>query len=137
MKKKLLLFIIRLVRLFKAEDTFIPNLRAVPDGKVKVGRLYRYYGRILVTRPWTGAVVTYLELDEQSGWKPCSEIRYNEVRKEKGEAYVNLDARNTACERCACRKLSLPCRCDFSEGSFSGYYELVHQDTQYSDNITI
>lgn len=137
MKKKLLLLIIRLIRLFKSEDRFIPNLRAVPDGKVKTVCMYRYYGRILVSRPWTGSVVTYYELDEKAGWKPCSEVRYNEVRQVKGEAYVNLSAENTACNRCACRNLSLPCRCDFSEGSFNGYYELVHQDKQYSDNINL
>lgn len=136
MKKKILLFIIRLVRLFKAEDKFTPNLRSVPEGQVRTGQLYRYYGRILVSRPWQESVVTYSELDGDN-WKPCSNIRYNEVRRAKGDSHVNLEAKNTACEKCALHKLSLPCRCDFSGGSFTGYYDLVHQDTQYCNNPTL
>lgn len=139
MKKKLLLFIIRLVRLFKAEDTFTPNLRSVPEGQVRTGRLYRYYGRILVSRPWQGAKVTYFEKDELDNWVECSEIRYNEVLsyKYKGSDRVSLSTENMPCKNCACQKLGLPCRCDFTTGSYTGYYELVHQDTQYSDNTTL
>lgn len=138
MKKKLLLFIIRLIRLFKAEDTFMPNLRAVPDGKVKTGRLYRYYGRILVSRPCEGASIQYLEKDPTGeGWIRCSLLRYQEVFRLCGPEKVSVSTENMPCANCACQKLGLPCRCDFTSGSYTGYYELVHQDTQYSDNITV
>ena len=80
MKKKLLLLIIRLIRLFKSEDKFIPNLRAVPEGKVRHGRLYRYYGRILVARPWEEEVIfRYKVLDKEFGYN--GETVYNEVKK--------------------------------------------------------
>ena len=137
MKKKLLLFIIRLIRLFKAEDTFMPNLRAVPEGSVKTGRLYRYYGRILVSRPYEGAAVTYFERSDTGEWVQCSLLRYQEAFRLRGPEKVSISTENMPCRRCACQNLGLPCRCDFTGGSYTGYYELVHQDTQYSDNITV
>lgn len=137
MKKKILLFIIRLVRFFKAEDTFMPNLRAVPPKNVRTGRIYRYFGRILVSRPHKGASITYFELADSGEWVQCSLIRYQEVFKLKGPEYVSINTENMPCKNCACQKQGLPCRCDFITGSYTGYYELVHQDTQFSDNVTI
>ena len=50
MRKKMLLWVIRLIRIFHKEDQFIPQLRSVPEGKVLPNRLYRHFGRILVSR---------------------------------------------------------------------------------------
>lgn len=137
MKKKLLLFIIRLIRFFKAEDTFIPNLRAVPEKQVRTGRLYRYYGRILVSRPWSGAIARHYERTPGGHWVPCSEIRYQELLEFRGQDSVTCETENLPCSHCACQTQGLPCRCDFGTGTFTGYYELVHQDQQYSDNLTL
>lgn len=137
MKKKLLLFIIRLIRFFKAEDTYIPNLRAVPDGKVQTGKIYRYYGRILVSRKWDHTIHFVYEELKDGTWQPCSPLRYDIVLKEKGDAHVRAIRSGDACSRCYCHQQGLPCRCDFVSGTNTGYYELVHADTQYSDNIQL
>lgn len=138
MKKKLLLLLIRIIRLFKAEDKFMPNLRSVPERQVRTGQLYRYYGRILVSRPWQGAVVRYQErTPDGQHWQDCSEIRYHELLEFCGKESVSCTIDNLPCSRCACQALGLPCRCDFTSGTFTGYYQLVHQDTQYSDNVTL
>lgn len=137
MKKKLLLFIIRLIRFFKAEDTYIPNLRAVPDGKVRTGKIYRYYGRILVARKWDHRIHFEYEELTDDGWQPCSGLRYDIVLHEKGPNYVHATRNGDACSRCCCHTLGLPCRCDFTTGTNTGYYELVHADTQYADNIQL
>lgn len=134
MRKKLLLFIIRLIRFFKAEDTYMPNLRAVPDGKVQPGKIYRYYGRILVARRWDHKITFQYEELTDNGWQPCSGLRYDIVLQEKGLAHVRATRTGDACSRCYCHTQGLPCRCDFITGTNTGYYELVHADTQYADN---
>ena len=137
MKKKFLLFIIRLIRFFKAEDKFIPNLRAVPDGKVLHGRIYRYYGRLLVARKWDKEVTFRFKTLERDGWKQSTKLHYQHVLEDRGPEYAMAEREGDACSRCCCQQLGLPCRCDFVTGTNSGYYELVHSDTQYSDNISL
>lgn len=137
MRKKLLLLIIRLIRFFKAEDTYIPNLRAVPGGKVRYGRLYRYYGRILVARQWHKPVSFRYQVLEGDTWRECSELQYDITFAEKGPEFVHAERQGEACSLCCCLQLGLPCRCDFLKGTNTGYYELVHSDTQYSDNISL
>lgn len=138
MRKKFLLFIIRLIRFFKAEDTYIPNLRAIPEGKVRNGRLYRYYGRILVARPWNKPVTfRYKALDENGKWQDCTKLHYDNVLAWKGPEFVSAEREGDACSQCCCQQQGLPCRCDFTSGTNTGYYELVHSDTQYSDNISL
>ena len=137
MKKKLLLLIIRLIRFFKAEDRFIPNLRAVPEGKVRHGRLYRYYGRILVARPWYEEVTFRYKVLDKDGWKQCTKLHYQHVLEDKGPEYAYAEREGDACSRCCCQQIGLPCRCDFVGGTNTGYYELVHSDAQYSDNISL
>lgn len=138
MRKKLLLFIIRLIRFFKAEDTYIPNLRAVPEGQVKQDKLYRYYGRILVARKWNGKVkFWYFRKDDKGDWINTTKIGYTEALMAKGPEHVRSERTGAACDLCYCQKQGLPCRCDFITGTNTGYYELVHSDTQYSDNIQL
>ena len=137
MKKKFLLFIIRLIRFFKAEDTYIPNLRAVPEGSVRYNRLYRYYGRILVARKCEKEVSIVYMVREGDKWEECTTLRYFDVLEQKGPEYVRADRAGASCAQCCCQQLGLPCRCDFSTGLCTGYYELVHTDTQYSDNISL
>ena len=89
MRKKMLLWVIRLIRLFHKEDQFIPQLRSVPEGKVLPNRLYRHFGRILVSRANPQKVEMryyYAEIDpamsvrpKDDDWKECSEIHYNEL----------------------------------------------------------
>ena len=137
MKKKFLLFIIRLIRFFKAEDVYIPNLRAIPEGAVRHNRLYRYYGRILVARKWDGNVVFRYKTLEPDGWKDCTKLHYQNILEDRGPEYAMAEREGDACSRCCCQQLGLPCRCDFVTGTNTGYYDLVHADTQYSDNISL
>lgn len=137
MRKKLLLFIIRLIRFFKAEDTYIPNLRAVPEGKVRYGRFYRYYGRILVARSWDKPVTFRYKVLEGDTWQNCTELQYKFTLAEKGPDFAYAERNGGACSLCCCLQQGLPCRCDFLKGTNTGYFELVHSDTQYSDNITL
>ena len=137
MKKKFLLFIIRLIRFFKAEDIYIPNLRAVAEGSVRYNRLYRYYGRILVARKWDGHVVFRYKTLDKDGWKDCTKLHYQHILEDRGPEYALAEREGDACARCCCQQLGLPCRCDFITGTNTGYYELVHADTQYSDNISL
>mgnify|MGYP007130422198 FL=1 len=93
MRKKMLLWVIRLIRLFHKEDQFIPQLRSVPEGKVLPNRLYRHFGRILVSRANPQKVEMryyYAEIDpamsvrpKDDDWKECSEIHYNELMTRK------------------------------------------------------
>lgn len=137
MKKKILLLIIRLIRFFKAEDTYLPNLRAVPEGKVQHGRIYRYYGRILVARKWDHKITFQYEELKDGQWQPCSQLRYDIAEKERGSEFVRAIRTGDACSRCYCQLQGLPCRCDFTTGTNTGYYELVHADTQYADNVQL
>lgn len=137
MKKKFLLFIIRLIRFFKAEDTYIPNLRAIPEGSVRYNRLYRYYGRILVARKWDQEVTFRYKVLENGEWEDCTQLHYHNVLEQKGPEYAMAWREGDACSRCCCQQQGLPCRCDFVTGTCTGYYELVHADTQYSDNISL
>lgn len=137
MKKKLLMFIIRMIRLFKAEDRFMPNLRSVPEGCVQHNRLYRYYGRILVARQWNETVSFKYTVLQDGEWKECSHLHYSSVLSEKGPEFAKAFRYGDACPKCCCQQLGLPCRCDFTTGTNTGYYEIVHSDTQYSDNINL
>lgn len=137
MKKKILKFIIRLIRFFKAEDKFIPNLRAIPEGSVQHNRLYRYYGRILVARKWNEQVVFRYKTLEADGWKNATKLHYQHILEERGPEHAIAEREGDACSRCCCLQLGLPCRCDFVTGTNTGYYELVHASTQYSDNISL
>ena len=137
MKKKLLLFIIRMIRLFKAEEAFVPNLRTIPEGAVRHDRIYRYYGRILISRRWQGPVMFHYKVLDGTQWVPCTELHYRETLALKGPEHALAEREGDACSICACQKHGLPCRCDFVTGSNTGYYEIVHTDTQYSDNISL
>lgn len=133
MKRKILLFIIRIVRLLKMQDRFIPELEQVPLCKVKPHRLYQHYGRILLSRRNPRRV----EIIWRDGLAdPISEREYYRLFSSGQPCYIDI-MRGQACMDCAMRRLGLPCRCDFSTGAFTGWYELIASSKQYSDNITI
>lgn len=146
MRKKMLLWVIRLIRLFHKEDQFIPQLRSVPEGKVLPNRLYRHFGRILVSRANPQKVEMryyYAEIDpamsvrpKDDDWKECSEIHYNELMTRK-DAVTKYEQTGAPCEHCACQIYGLPCHCAFPRGAMTGYFELLHCNKQYSNNPTI
>jgi hypothetical protein len=137
MKKKLLLFLIRVIRFFKAEDTYLPNLRAVPEGQVRYNRMYRYFGRIVVARSWDHPVTFSYKVLTKDGWQQCTQLHYQATLENRGPEYAMAEREGDACAKCCCQQQGLPCRCDFTTGTNTGYYELVHSDTQYSDNISL
>ena len=146
MRKKMLLWVIRLIRLFHKEDQFIPQLRSVPEGKVLPNRLYRHFGRILVSRANPQKVEMryyYAEIDpamsvrpKDDDWKECSEIHYNELMTRK-DAVTKYEQTGAPCEHCACQIYGLPCHCAFPRGAMTGYFELLHCNKQYSNNPPI
>ena len=133
MKTDILLFAIRIIRLLKMQDKLIPELEQVPPCRVKLHRLYQHYGRILLSRRNPRRVsATYLDRLA----RPISEDDYYRLFHRGEPCFIDHLA-GQACDDCAMRRLGLPCRCDFSTGAFTGWYELVASSKQYSDNITI
>lgn len=115
-------------------------------GKVLPNRLYRHFGRILVSRANPQKVEMryyYAEIDpamsvrpKDDDWKECSEIHYNELMTRK-DAVTKYEQTGAPCEHCACQIYGLPCHCAFPRGAMTGYFELLHCNKQYSNNPTI
>jgi hypothetical protein len=149
MKTQILLFLIRLIRFLRKENQLIPELSCIPNGKVQVNRLYNHYGRILVSRPWENAKMvkhyfvsplqrtelspSTLALEDRDDvpWEEVDEFRYYEARRNKELCLVRIKGR--PCELCACWEKGLPCRCDFTTGTATGYFKLVLEKKQFAD----
>lgn len=135
MKRKFVFFLIRVIKLLKMQDKFMPELNSVPVKEIKIGRIYQHYGRIVLTHrhphPEKCKVTFYNAFGSQ-----ITEEKYYELFR-AGQTNNRIDASGQACELCDFNRLCLPCRCDFKEGIFRGYYEVIQSSRQYSDNPTI
>lgn len=128
MKRRILNFIIRLIRLFHKEESLMPELSTIPDNKVKLGHLYTHYGRIVAAYPNPEqAYFRYFVED-----KPVTELEYNEALI-KGSA-TRIERVNAPCHLCHFQQFGLPCRCDFNVGSHQGYWRVLQCSRQYADN---
>lgn len=132
MRKKIFLFLLRLIRLFRKEESLMPELSNIPYGSIRIGRFYTHYGRILFARPNPQKVIFLCD------GKEITELAFTEATSAgTADSSTHISVQGKACHLCCCERYGLPCRCDFSTGSFSGYYELIHSSHQYSDNLTI
>lgn len=122
--------VMRVIRHMSWQDEAMPDLHNVPEGKVKLWHLYRYYGRVLLTRKNPDrfrlvyrSAYTGQEIPEET-YRKAKAIKPNSVRKER---------EGHPCHLCYMCKV-LPCRCDFNTGICTGYYRLIHEEKQYSNN---
>lgn len=133
MKRKILLFVIRCIKMLKMQDKLIPELEQQPQCAIRPHRLYQHYGRIVLSH--SNPDVVYATFTDDRG-KELTEKQYFAAFSQGKPCYIT-QAKGRACYRCAIHKIALPCRCDFKDGVFSGYYELVYSPKQYSDNPVI
>lgn len=129
MRKKILLFSLRVARFFGHPEFICPDLHTIPNGSIRTGRLYEHYGRIMYTRrnPFT---VTCKYTGDDGTPVPSSEVS---ARKANGHNIISVYT-GKPCNLCACNELGLPCRCNFSSGPYTGYYTLLHTYPQSTTN---
>lgn len=131
MRKKILIWAMRLIKFFRKENELTPELMSIDENKIKLGRLYMHYGRLLYARKNEEEVEIKYFVDG----KKCSQLRYQEGVQHNDN--VSIEIKGKPCDKCACSIYGLPCRCDFTTGTFTGYYELIHCSRQYSDNVKL
>lgn len=132
MKQKIILLLIRLARFFRKEDTVAPELSTIEPNAIKTGRIYTHYGRVLHARRNPQQVTTHYFLQGKELTKEEYQ-RLIDTMFVTGIYYdIQMQYKGQFCQQCACELYGLPCRCDFSSGPFSGYYELIHTRKQYS-----
>lgn len=127
MKKKILLFILRVVRFLKMEDKLMPELDHVPVKQVRIGRLYQHYGRIVVARRNDRDVSA--RFLNAHGSQITEEEYYRNLHTHRD--WMVTDVKGRACDKCDFERLGLPCRCDFKRGAFKGYYQVIHTSKQF------
>ena len=132
MKKNFILFLVRLARFFRKEDWITPQLNAVPENRVRTNRLYAHYGRIMLSRPNPEKVREHYYIGDNEVNKRVYEDKLQEYNGIPITINMRHEYTGQACHLCACEQYGLPCRCDFTTGPFSGYYELIHTAKQYS-----
>lgn len=131
MKRRILMLLIRLARLLKMEEKLMPELKTVPDRQVRVGKIYRHYGRVVISH----ANPSQVDVKFANGYG--SRIREDEYYRllDADKPCSVVSASGTACSQCDFNRLGLPCRCDFNTGIFTGYYEVIMTGKQYSTNL--
>lgn len=84
------------------------------------GKSYRYYGRVLKAcnnyKPYQLEYFVFRDND----YKKVSKDYYESF---EGNKYAKADKDN--CDECACNINGLPCKCDFKNGTATGYYKLI------------
>lgn len=131
MKIKFIILCVRLLKMLKMFDKFVPVLNNVPRRGVSYKGLYQHYGRIVLAKPNPDKVtVQYLD------------IAGNEISQEEYEKQFAANREPTignvegmACGKCDFARLGLPCRCDFKQGFFKGYYEVIFVSKQNSTSV--
>ena len=122
MKRRLLFLLIRLARLLKMEDKLMPELELVPQRQVRTERVYRYYGRVVLSHSNPQKVHAVFRNQHGDKGTPCS---------------IDDNVSGKACSRCDFDRLGLPCRCDFASGFCTGYYEVLMSSKQFSTNSSV
>lgn len=132
MKKNFILFLVRLARFFRKEDSFTPQLNAIPENRVRTNRLYAHYGRILLARENPGQVKERFYIGDNEVGRQVYEDKLQQFEGTGINIPMRHEYTGQACHLCACEQYGLPCRCDFASGPYTGYYELIHTTKQYS-----
>lgn len=131
MKIKFIILFVRILKILKMFDKFVPVLNNIPRREVSNKGLYQHYGRIVLAKPNPEKVtVQYMD------------IAGNEISEENYEKMFEANQSPTigkvegmACSKCDFSRLGLPCRCDFKQGFFNGYYEVVFVSKQNSTSV--
>lgn len=134
MKRRLLFLLIRLARLLKMEDKLMPELELVPARLVRTDRVYRYYGRVVLSHSNPHKVVAVFR--NQHGSR-ITEDEYNRLCDNGTPCSIDDDVTGKACSCCDFDRLGLPCRCDFASGFCTGYYEVIMSSKQFSTNNSV
>lgn len=134
--------LIRVIRFLGKERQFIPELRSVSS--VVPGHLYKHYGRVFLAHPNPDTVSMTYERRTAEGekWQPIRKQEYEHtvLMQEKGflrSVQVRFYETGAKCAICACETLKIPCQCAFRDGARTGYYELILQSRQQSDQTTL
>ena len=121
MKIKFIILFVRLLKMLKMFDKFVPVLNNVPRRGVSNLGLYQHYGRIVLAEPNPEKVTVQYR-----------DIAGNEISQEEYEKQFAANREPTignvegmACGMCDFGRMGLPCRCDFKQGLFCGYYKVI------------
>ena len=134
MKRRLLFLLIRVARLLKMEDKLMPELELVPQRQVRTERVYRYYGRVVLSHSNPKKVVAVFR---NSYGSRITEEEYNRLCDKGAQCSIDDNVTGKACSRCDFDRLGLPCRCDFASGFCAGYYEVLMSSKQFSTNSSV
>lgn len=134
MKRRFLFLLIRLARLLKMEDKLMPELELVPARQVRTDRVYRYYGRVVLSHSNPQKVVAVFRNKHGSR---ITEDEYNRLCDNGTPCSIDDDVTGKACSCCDFDRLGLPCRCDFASGFCTGYYEVIMSSKQFSTNNSV
>ena len=129
MKIKYIILFVRLHKMLNKFDKFVPVLNNVPRRGVSNRGLYQHYGRIVLAKPNPNELtVQYFNI-------AGNEISKNEYEEQfKNNMHPTIGkTHGLACGLCDFARLGLPCRCDFKQGLFKGYYKVIYVPKQ---NVT-
>jgi hypothetical protein len=143
MKKKFIMFVVRIIRLLGKEGQLVPELRWCDS--VLPGRVYRHFGRILLAHRnrETFSVRYFRRSSLSADSDPDAAVESVEISREEyyrrfedGEASsLRMEMKGSPCAKCACEQLNIPCYCRFRGGERTGWFELINNPRQYSDNV--
>lgn len=142
MRRKILLFIIRVIRFLGKEKQLIPELRGVE--RVVPDRFYKHYGRVLLSRANPDEVTLhyYRRPKGEEQWKEIRKAEYEHVLQQQNKGHlrdieVRWEQTGDKCALCCCERLHIPCQCNFQGGERTGYFVLIDPGHQQSDITTL
>lgn len=121
MKIKFIILFVRLLKMLKMFDKFVPVLNNIPRRGVSNRGLYQHYGRIVLAKPNPNRV--NIQFLDTSGNEISEEEYENQFKDDKEPVIGTVDG--MACSMCDFDRMGLPCRCDFKQGFFSGHYKVI------------
>jgi hypothetical protein len=133
MKKKLIMLVVRLIRLLGKESQLIPELRWADH--VMPGRLYNHFGRVVLARENKETLHYRYFCLEGDEYIEISRKEYDDLLDEGRASAIRIDVENSPCNRCACEQLDIPCYCKFEKGERTGWFELISNPHQFSNNV--
>lgn len=126
MKIKFIILFVRLLKMLKMFDKFVPVLNNMPRRCVSNKGLYQHYGRIVLAKPNPKNV--QIRFSDAAG-NHISEMEYEKQFNDDKHPYIE-NAEGMACNMCDFERLGLPCRCDFKQGFYRGYYKVIFTSKQ-------
>lgn len=131
MKIKFIILFVRLLKMLKMFDKFVPMLNNMPRRGVSNTGLYQHYGRIVMAKPNPNKVD--IRFSDAAG-NEISEKEYELQFKADLHPTIN-SADGMACRMCDFERLGLPCRCDFKQGFYSGYFKVIYVSKQNATSV--